>query len=285
MKRWVLTIGMWCALSNTTVAQDSLRFRNRCTHLALTATAGASLVALQQVWYKPYQNQPFHFYNDGSNWMQMDKVGHAFTSYLLTDRIHRIHSWSSGKHQPWVGAVYAMSYLSALEIMDGFSSGWGFSWNDGLANTMGVAFSLGQEWLWHKQKIVPKFSFSRTPYAALRPEVLGLTYPQQLLKDYNGQTYWLSFPLGDFFSVSNKFNCLCLSIGYGCEAKLVGDVDTWQGYTAFRELVFSLDIDLRKLAPHKPRLHHVLCALNCIKIPFPSVVLSKEHRPFRWVYF
>ncbi|MFN5736494.1 MAG: DUF2279 domain-containing protein, partial [Flavobacteriales bacterium] len=243
------------------------------------------LVALQNIWYKPYQTQSFHFYNDGSNWMQMDKMGHALTAYVLTERINSLHRWSSGTYYPWVGAGYGLTYLGILELMDGYSEGWGFSWYDGLANGLGVFFSLGQNYLWNEQKILPKFSFNRSPYAMYRPEVLGKNFAQQVLKDYNGQTYWLSIPLRKFLPFPEKLSFLCLSFGLGCEAKLVGDSDSWQQFNAYREFVFSLDIDLRQVAPNRPVLNRILSSINYVKIPFPSLVFSKENKPFRWIYY
>ncbi len=285
MKRIVLSVGLWCAIATIGNAQDSLVRRKVLTHLGLLSASGSSLVALQNIWYKPYQTQSFHFYNDGSNWMQMDKMGHALTAYVLTERINSLHRWSSGTYYPWVGAVYGLTYLGILELMDGYSEGWGFSWYDGLANGLGVFFSLGQNYLWNEQKLLPKFSFNRSPYAMYRPEVLGKNFAQQVLKDYNGQTYWLSIPLRKFLHFPEKLSFLCLSFGLGCEAKLVGDSDSWQQFNAYREFVFSLDIDLRQVAPNRPVLNRILSSVNYIKIPFPSLVFSKENKPFRWIYY
>jgi hypothetical protein len=45
------------------------------------------------------------------------------------------------------------------------------------------------------KRITPKFSFHTTQYAQYRPNVLGSSLAEQILKDYNGQTYWLSVNL------------------------------------------------------------------------------------------
>ena len=47
-------------------------------------------------------------------------------------------------------------------------------------------------------RIYPKFSFHRTDYAPLRPDVLGDGLAEEIFKDYNGQTYWLSFDMDKF---------------------------------------------------------------------------------------
>jgi hypothetical protein len=217
--------------------------------------------------------------------MQMDKFGHAFTGYLITNELNRVHYWAAGKRQPWVGAVYAISYLSALEIMDGFSSGWGFSGSDMLANGLGVGLAFSQNHFFNRQLIIPKFSFSRSSYALVRPEILGSTYAEQLLKDYNGQTYWVSLPIATFLNLPKRFKWICISLGYGCDAKLVGSQNTWSGFNARRQVYLSFDIDCSSLAPRHPKLNKVLTHLNWIKVPFPSLEFSSDKTRFHWISF
>lgn len=264
---------------------DSLKVRKGITHAVLSSSAAGSLLALNQVWYAPYTTEKFHFFNDSEQWMQMDKLGHAFTGYMITNKLNRLHNWAAGKRQPWVGAVYALSYLSALEIMDGFSSGWGFSGSDMLANGVGVGIAFSQDHFFKRQLIIPKFSFSRSSYAMLRPEILGSTYAEQVLKDYNGQTYWLSVPIATFLNLPKGFKWICISLGYGCDAKLVGSQNAWNGFNARRQVYLSFDIDCSSLAPRHPKLNKVLTHLNLIKVPFPSLEFSSDKTRFHWISF
>ena len=102
-------------------------------------------------------------------------------------------AWSgvSKKNQLICGATFGFAFLSAVEVMDGYSSNWGASLGDVGANAAGTALLVSQELLWKEQRITPKFSFHTTPYASARPNVLGSSISEQILKDYNGQTYWL----------------------------------------------------------------------------------------------
>jgi hypothetical protein len=59
-----------------------------------------------------------------------------------------------------------------------------------------------------------KFSFHTTQYQ-YRPNVLGSSLAEQMLKDYNGQTYWLSVNLHSFYKGSKIPKWLNLAIGYG----------------------------------------------------------------------
>jgi hypothetical protein len=285
MRRVLITVSILLAGSINAQGTDSLRLRKGLTHAGLTSSAVGSLVALNQVWYAPYATEKFHFFNDAGQWMQMDKMGHAFTGYLITNELNRVHYWAAGKRQPWVGAVYAMSYLSTLELMDGFSSGWGFSGSDMLANGVGVGLAFSQDYFFKRQLILPKFSFSRSSYAAVRPEILGSTYAEQLLKDYNGQTYWVSLPIATFLNLPKRFKWICISLGYGCDAKLVGSQNTWNGFNARRQVYLSLDIDCSSLAPRHPKLNKVLSHLNFIKIPLPSIEFSSDKTRFHWISF
>ena len=92
--------------------------------------------------------------------------------------------------------------MNSIEIMDGFSSEYGASWGDVVANSTGSLFLVGQYWLWKENRIHPKFSFHRTSYPEIRPDVLGDGWQEEFLKDYNGQTYWLSFDIYKFLPFS-----------------------------------------------------------------------------------
>ena len=285
MRRILVTVSLFIALNINAQGSDTLKVRRGITHAVLISSATGSLLALNQVWYASYGTENFHFFNDSKQWMQMDKLGHAFTGYMITNEVNRLHYWAAGKRQPWVGAVYALSYLSALELMDGFSSGWGFSGSDMLANGVGVGLAFSQDHFFNRQVILPKFSFSRSSYAMVRPEILGSTYGEQLLKDYNGQTYWLSLPIATFLNLPKGFKWICISVGYGCDAKLVGSQNAWNGFNARRQVYLSFDIDCSSLAPRHPKLSKVLTHLNLIKVPFPSLEFSSDKTRFHWISF
>src|SRR5690606_20640636 len=115
------------------------------------------------------------------------------------------------------------AFLTAVEVFDGFSQEWGFSWGDMIANASGTGLYIGQELLWNEQRIIPKFSFHQTKFAAKRPETLGSSFQEQILKDYNGQTYWLSFNLHAF--TKNDFfpKWLNVAIGHSATGMLYGN--------------------------------------------------------------
>ena len=268
--------------------QDSIPTKKRVIISSSIIGLGyaSSLIALYDVWYAEFPKSKFHFYNDGSNWMQMDKFGHGFSGYLLSQKAGDLYRWSGVKKSyPWIGFGIGMSYLGALEFMDAYNQGWGFSTYDVLANFSGGALYLSQELIFKKQLVLPKFSFFPSKYAAYRPEVLGKNFPEQLLKDYNGQTYWFSFPIGGFAPSVKKMNWLCLSLGYSVDQKLVGDQDAYLDFRASRQVLVSLDIDLTRLPIKNPTLKKVLAQLNMIKIPFSALMIQQGKFSFKPISF
>jgi hypothetical protein len=51
--------------------------------IAETSIYGATMLGLNQLWYKDYPREHFHFFNDNKEWLQIDKVGHSFSAYYL----------------------------------------------------------------------------------------------------------------------------------------------------------------------------------------------------------
>lgn len=245
-----------------------------------------SIISLQQVWYKDSFQKDFHLFNDGKNWLQMDKAGHVFTGYHLSSLLSGNFYWNGieTNKSNLIGSAIGLSYLTSLEIMDGFSKDWGFSWWDMVSNIGGSALFVGQEFAFSKQIFVPKFSFRTTKYASIRPEVLGSNFPEQLLKDYNGQTYWLSFSPGNL-GIKSFPKWLCLSFGYSIDEKLVGNTEAFQNYNAKREFLFSLDVDLNELKVKNQFLKKVLKQVNLIKIPFPAVYIKDSKFGLSPLYF
>ena len=64
---------------------------------------------------------------------------------------------------------------------------------DLIANSIGSALCISQALYWNEQKILLKYSYRPSQWAEQNPKQLGKNHLQRALKDYNGQTYWLSF--------------------------------------------------------------------------------------------
>ncbi len=94
-------------------------------------------------------NSGFHVQNEG--WFGrntgsggMDKLGHAFTGALLadlfTDRIRMTADRPEGAAV--TGALLSLGVMTMVEVFDGFATDHGFSYEDMLSDSVGIAFSL-----------------------------------------------------------------------------------------------------------------------------------------------
>lgn len=251
--------------------------------VGVAGTWAGSMIGLHEIWYKNVEKTAFHTFDDGKNWLQMDKAGHVYTGYKISELSGCLFKWSGmkPKNAALLGTGVGFGYQTTLEFLDAYSADWGFSWYDFGSNVLGCGLYLGQEMAWQEQRFLPKFSYHPTDFAQLRPSVLGSNFQERLLKDYNGQTYWLSFNPFLFSENSRVPKWICLSLGYSVNAKLVGDQETYTiisdtgpyTYYAQREWLLSLDIDFSRIPVKKPWLKTLLKQFNYLKVPFPTLIL------------
>jgi hypothetical protein len=266
--------------------------RRTGVYVGESVALGATLIGLNQLWYKDYPKSNFHFINDNNQWLQMDKLGHMYSTYHLGRVGAEMLQWSgaSQKEQLIYGSTLGLGFLTVVEVFDGFSEEWGASSGDIIANVSGTAVYVSQELLWNEQRIIPKFSFHQTKFASQRPETLGTSLNEQILKDYNGQTYWLSFNVHSF--TKDKFvpKWLNLAIGYGGEGMLYGNdaeaIENGVIQNPYRQFYLSLDVDLTKITTKSHFLKTLFSVFNTIKIPAPTLQYD-EYNGLRahFIYF
>lgn len=260
--------------------------------------ASSSILLLNEVWYKNYPRSPIHSFNDNAEWLQMDKVGHAMTSYYIGLAGTEVMKWSGvdSKKSVWFGSSLGLIYLTGVELLDGTSAQWGFSWGDMLANASGAVLVGGQELLWQEQRIKMKVSAHMTTYAAYRPNLLGATPAERMLKDYNGQTYWLSMNLKSmFFKDVTKFpGWLNVAMGYGAEEMIAGTEDAdfcvqhpdlCGALSPYRQWYFSLDVDLTQVEWKRKVFKTLFGSIGWIKFPAPTIEFGGGRTNFYWLYF
>lgn len=245
------------------------------------ALYAGSIVVLSMAWYNNYQKSSFHFFNDMNDWMLMDKFGHLTASYFIGRIGYSTLRWSGVKETQsiWYGGFLGSLYLLNIEVLDGFSEKWGFSLSDFAANTLGSFVFIGQQLGWHEQRFVMKFSYHTTEYAQYRPDLLGSNFQEELLKDYNGQTAWLSGNIYSFLPKKSKFpKWINIAIGYGAEGMLGGSSNPTEyngnplpEFNRYRKFFISADIDFTKIPTKSKVLKSIFTVINFIKIPFPAI--------------
>lgn len=259
-------------------------------HVALW---GGSYIALNKAWYADYPKESFHFFNDNREWLQMDKAGHVWTAYQMSRFSGALWNWTGLNHgtSAWLGGLSGVAYQSIIEIQDGFSSEWGFSWGDMAANVAGSALYTAQELAWKEQRLTVKMSYWPYDYPtaelqARRNQLFGKSLPERLLKDYNSQTFWLSANLHSFLPQMKLPRWLNLAVGYSAEGMLGGFENIWTDkggvshhrpdIARTRHFYLSPDIDFTKIKTRSRFLRSAFFVLNMIKIPAPALELGSK---------
>ncbi|MEL7160216.1 MAG: DUF2279 domain-containing protein, partial [Bacteroidota bacterium] len=214
---------------------DSTFNRSRFWISAGTGAAlyGTASVGLYQAWYADFERTGLHSFDDWPEWQQMDKAGHAFTAYMFNRYAFAGLRWAGLKRPAARLTALGVANLlqGTIEIMDGFSAEWGFSWSDMGANLTGSLLFTGQDLLWQEQRILLKVSNDLRSHpdvpvtngdavsnlGYITRERFGEGLLERYLKDYNAQTIWLSVNPKAFLPKSNLPDWLNLAVGYGAE--------------------------------------------------------------------
>ena len=286
---------------------DSSQINRKRIRLVAAANVigyGGTMIGLYSDWYKNYPQSNFHFFNDNKEWNQVDKVGHGYSAYIEAYGSMEMWRWAglSQRKSAWIGGLSALAYQTVIETMDGFSTEWGWSWGDMGANVFGSGLLVGQELAWNEQRLKFKFSFHRKTYnspdlASRANDIYGSSWSERMIKDYNGQTYWLSANMKSFMPASNLPSWLSVAFGYGADdmfgaeanlQKLKDGTITFNrsDIPRYRQYYLSPDIDLTKIKTHSKFLKIAFGALNAFKFPLPSLEYnSKGKFAFHIIHF
>jgi uncharacterized protein YfiM (DUF2279 family) len=235
-----------------------------------------TMIGLNSIWYSQYDKQSFRFFNDWPEWNQMDKLGHVYSSFQLASIGSQALQWSgvSKKKSDIAGTITSFAIMSSIEILDGYSSGYGASASDWGANAIGASLFLGQKLLWKEVRIYPKYSFHRSEFASQRPDALGNGLLEEIIKDYNGQTIWLSLDVDKFIRFPKWLN---LAMGYGTESMIYArePQNIEQGIYPYRQFYLSVDFDLTAIKSHSKAVNTLIYFVNMIKLPAPAIEFSQ----------
>lgn len=271
---------------------------------------GAASVGLYHTWYADYERAGLRSFNDWPEWNQMDKAGHAFTAYIFSRYAFASLRWSGLKRPAARYTALAVANLlqGTIEVMDGYSAEWGFSWSDMGANLAGSLFFTAQDIAWKEQRILFKVSNDLRPV----PDVpvfnrngaegnlgyvvrdrFGSNFFERYLKDYNAQTIWLSANPKAFLPDSKLPDWLNVAVGYGSENVYGAYGNGWsEGNQSFfypegryRQWFLSPDIYFSRIPTKKRWIRMTLGILDFIKIPAPALEFSQGRLKGHWMYW
>lgn len=272
--------------------------------------------AFYQLWYKDYPLVAFHLKDDWILWEHVDKYGHAFSAYQSAQAGHSLFSWAgiSNRKSTFIGTGISILLMNTIEVMDGFSEGWGYSLYDAGFNTLGTTLFAAQQLTWEEQRILLKWSstrpkYTKDPISTNDPNFFGSQYYaaqghfgkyfwEYAFKDYNAMTIWTSISPGSFFlPKENKslLRSLCFSLGFGGENIYGAAYNNYYdplgritsiGLPRYKQFYISFDINTA-LIPTKSRLlKTIFSAINFIKIPAPALEFNTlgeiKFHPMRW---
>lgn len=298
MRRFILFFAiLFCTKELVSASNDSLRTRKVALSISTGLFSAGTLITLQQAWYAEYNTGRFHFFNDNHEWFQMDKAGHVYSTYQSARLLMEACNWAgfNRKTRYMLGAGAGFVFMTGIEILDGYSRGWGYSWGDQLADGLGTGMAVAQDLLWEEQRLQLKLSYAPSGLAKYNPALLGRNFQEQLLKDYNGQTYWLSINPASFFTKEKSLRtALSIAIGYSARGML-GAVNnnkaalqpdgTLIAVQRERLCLLSLDLDLRKLPIRSRFVKSILSVVQIVKIPAPALQFSRRGIRAYGIYF
>jgi uncharacterized protein YfiM (DUF2279 family) len=261
---------------------------------------GGILGGLSVAWYSNYEQSRLKSFNDAAEWLQVDKFGHMYGTYIFSKAATEL--WRSTgineKKRLWYGGLSGLAFQSIVEVFDGYSAKWGFSWSDVGANVLGTGIFMLQEAYWKDQRIEIKMGFWGQGYDAVLQkrvrELYGTNVLEQFVKDYNKQTIWLSANVHDFFPKTKLPKWLNIAVGYGANGMLGANSNIWKDkqdniydYSAIkrvRQFYLAPDIKLTKIKVRKQWQRAALTILNAFKLPTPALQFNSNGKfVFHWL--
>lgn len=299
----ILCIGVLFIVANVTIAQPvfTKNYPDTVQKSRLITTIGtevgsyiAGLSFLSFIWYSDHERVPFHWYDDSKGYLQMDKAGHAYGAYRESYSAYYALRWAGvdKKRALIYGGPIGLIFQTPIEVFDGLYEGWGFSWPDMAANTLGSVLFTAQEALFDEQVFLMKFSYSPSIYPEYH-SYLGESHIERFFLDYNAHTYWLSGNLNRITGIEKIPGCMNIAFGYSANGMIYefNNPEFYRGkpfpqLERYRQLLFSLDIDVSKIPTDKVWLGKIFRTINLIKIPFPALEYNTVNGiKFNTLYF
>jgi hypothetical protein len=185
----------------------------------------------------------------------MDKLGHAFVAYTLTDSLSALYThWGyTPKRASDLAALSSFGAMTLMEAGDAFSGDYGFSWEDQTMNVAGVALAYI---LGHHPDLRRKMDYR------LEYEPTG-NVEGDILTDYPRQKYLLALKADGFDAIENPYlQYLELHLGYYAR-----DSDDWK-----RTLYVGIGLNLGKLLHRWTRVP----VFDYLQIPYTYLPLEYD---------
>lgn len=175
----------------------------------------------------------------------MDKAGHMFTGYVLTDLItQRIKANAADPRGAEItGAIYAMSLMAGIEFLDGFTRKYGFSNHDLAADAIGVALGVARNTVpGMREKI--DFRIMYTPVTYERPGVGPDHF--QVIPPYR-RTRYIAAIKASGFEALRETPLRYMELHFGFDARGYSRQERLLGYPKEQHLYVGVGLNLNEL--------------------------------------
>jgi len=203
----------------------------------------------------------FHFENEGwfgedTKYGGMDKLGHAYTGYLLTEYFsQRIAHTTDANGAIVTGSILSMGLMTYIEFFDGFSGGHGFSYEDLIADGIGVGFGFLRGTVPElANRLDFRMEYIQSDYSGFAP-----------FTDYAGQKYVLALKLSgfeDFKETPLRF--VELQAGYFTQGYT--DAEREAGVEQRREPYVAIGLNLNEFLGEVPEARDTLPGLAASRV-------------------
>lgn len=220
-------------------------------------------VVIANLWWKG-ERSAFHFdwEHDWRYALGADKLGHFYFPYLAANIYEQAFRWTGidGATSLWLASGMALGYQSYIEVRDGFSKAWGFSWGDFGADLLGAAYPVARHYL--PALAVTGFKMSFQPSEKYRAGAYG-----SIIDDYESSYHWLSLDVHALLPEAwRRYYPAWINLAIGHSVK---DLDGRGG--GRHELYLALDWNLDALPSCGGFLDLLKHNLNFYHLPAPAV--------------
>lgn len=267
----IVLLSIVIAFNYTYGQDDSIKTGRLYTFGAVTAGAFIYGYGLQNnMWWKgEYSDFHTNWREDWQSSLGADKIGHFYFGYSLTNIYKHGLNWAgfSKEKSLLYSGLFIFTYQTFLEIRDGFSKDYGFSWGDFSANLMGSMYPLLQ----NKFDILQNFNFKISFQPSERFKQNSHSY---ITDDYESTYHWLTIDIDDLFPSVDHFIFRFFNVAIGHSVKGLD-----QSGNGKHEFFIGLDWDLRELPGNNKLFTFLKETLNLYHLPAPTI---KIHPNIVW---
>jgi hypothetical protein len=229
-------------------------------------TTGAFVYAYgiqNNMWWKGEKSE-FHtnWTEDWNSSLGADKIGHFYFGQAVATIYKHGFKWAGFSQEKSVlySGLFTLSYQTFLEIRDGFSEDYGFSWGDFGANLLGSMYP----YLQYQFETLNNFNFKVSYESSERFKNNSNRY---ILDDYESTYHWLSIDINYFLpqSAAEIFPDF-INLGIGHSVKGLDYIGK-----AKHEFFIGLDWDLEALPGESGILKFLKETLNLYHLPAPTI--------------